>query len=394
MTSTNFESISRGLYSQRLRFLYELLQNADDANYSRTQSLGREPAVRLILNPTELIFEINEDGFKAANVCAICSTGRSSKKLSDDDRSIGEKGYGFKSVFNVANWVHIQSGIWSFRFEYQDGDGLSMIRPIYTEIAADLPRNVQTRIRLRYKESHRDTLMHELENLPASSIMFLQKIKKITIKLNHDNSSLRSRELFNNSDEYSGDPRRITSLNVTTIPRNGTEKTKQELYRKCFSYKSDMPSDSRRNNHESVETVLALPLESLDGLPSVSQQGNYLFAFLPMARHKWLPVSNETTFGRSGTDLYSLRCNPILLLPPVEKRLLIANGTPLCGTTLHTPSLTQSSLCAEMTVPSVTIGSVIYPLNQQMELFGLHSTLKFSAWLRRAMSWKARSKIA
>jgi hypothetical protein len=79
--------------------------------------------------PKELRVDVNEDGFALLDVLSTCDTGQSSKQLDED--STGEKGFGFKACFDVADQVLIQSGLWSFRFEHQrHQDGMGMITPI------------------------------------------------------------------------------------------------------------------------------------------------------------------------------------------------------------------------------------------------------------------------
>ena len=88
------------------------------------------PAMTFTVFPKELCVDINEDGFALLDVLSICDTGQSSKRL--DEESTGEKGFGFKAVFGVADQVHVQSGLWSFRFEHQrHQDGMGMIYETY-----------------------------------------------------------------------------------------------------------------------------------------------------------------------------------------------------------------------------------------------------------------------
>lgn len=95
------------------RFLSELLQNADDCEYAN----GTEPEFILKLTENGLNVSYNEIGFTKANVRALTAIGESTKKLilSGNDRSIGEKGVGFKSVFGVAEQVEIHSNGFDFK---------------------------------------------------------------------------------------------------------------------------------------------------------------------------------------------------------------------------------------------------------------------------------------
>lgn len=99
--------------SDKNRFLNELLQNADDCKYTS----GVKPYFKLSSNGNILSVEYNEKGFTKANVRAITSIGESTKKLllQGDDRTIGEKGVGFKSVFGVASAVDVHSNGFDFK---------------------------------------------------------------------------------------------------------------------------------------------------------------------------------------------------------------------------------------------------------------------------------------
>lgn len=94
------------------RFLNELLQNADDCNYPE----GEIPTFTLEINEDQITVSYNECGFSKQNVRAITAIGESTKKLLLDgkERSIGEKGVGFKSVFGVAESVEIHSNGFDF----------------------------------------------------------------------------------------------------------------------------------------------------------------------------------------------------------------------------------------------------------------------------------------
>ncbi len=53
------------------------------------------------------------------DVRQICHTGKSRKK--EKPGYVGEKGIGFKSVFQIASRVQIQSNAFSFSFDYSGG---------------------------------------------------------------------------------------------------------------------------------------------------------------------------------------------------------------------------------------------------------------------------------
>lgn len=110
----SYIQIVRDAGTDKSRFLNELLQNADDCQY--TQS-SRSPHFVLAMRGDALQASYNEDGFTKDNVRALTAMGESTKKLllTGSTQSIGEKGVGFKSVFGVAQSVEIHSNGFHFR---------------------------------------------------------------------------------------------------------------------------------------------------------------------------------------------------------------------------------------------------------------------------------------
>ena len=98
--------MSKNLCNSSARFVFELLQNADDNYYSNAKSRTIAPSIPFHVYPRRIVVDCNEDGFTQENIVAICNVGKSSKTGAQG--YIGEKGTGFKSVFMVAWKVHIQ----------------------------------------------------------------------------------------------------------------------------------------------------------------------------------------------------------------------------------------------------------------------------------------------
>ena len=91
------------LYSDRTHFIYELLQNAEDA---------KATWVNFSLFKDKLEFKHNGRLFNVNDVKGICRIAESTKK--DDSAQIGKFGIGFKSVFAYTNTPKIFSGDESF----------------------------------------------------------------------------------------------------------------------------------------------------------------------------------------------------------------------------------------------------------------------------------------
>ena len=101
----NSHEIIAGLYSDPSHFIYELLQNADDAKASE-----------VIFDLKDNNLEIKHNGQKLFNfddVDSITTVGSSTKK--DDVNSIGTFGAGFKSVFAITEKPSIHSGEYHFQ---------------------------------------------------------------------------------------------------------------------------------------------------------------------------------------------------------------------------------------------------------------------------------------
>lgn len=119
--------LSDDLYSSSIHFFYEIIQNAEDNQYSSESS----PFLDFFLGEKSIIVANNEMGFLPKNVAAICQIGQSSKQAGI---SIGQKGLGFKSVFSCSNNPKILSYPWKFEFRVQEGvDELQYITPYWIE---------------------------------------------------------------------------------------------------------------------------------------------------------------------------------------------------------------------------------------------------------------------
>ena len=101
-----------GLYSNKLRFIFELIQNVDDCDYDNINDCKLD--IHFDFNKNTITLNYNEVGFTPFNVFAITGIAEAAKNLSSDKKEIGEKGIGFKSVFGVADKVWIRSGWFSF----------------------------------------------------------------------------------------------------------------------------------------------------------------------------------------------------------------------------------------------------------------------------------------
>ncbi|TRU98306.1 MAG: DUF3883 domain-containing protein [Microcystis wesenbergii Mw_QC_S_20081001_S30D] len=101
------------LYTETERFIFELLQNADDI----PNETGQVNVLFVILCEHFLILH-NGKPFDSTNVDAISSISKSTKV--NNSEQTGYKGIGFKSVFADSECVYINSGNFSFKFDRND----------------------------------------------------------------------------------------------------------------------------------------------------------------------------------------------------------------------------------------------------------------------------------
>ncbi len=104
--------LAAGLYDDRTHFIFELLQNAEDALGRRGEWHGSRK-VEFALSPARLILSHYGKPFDEADVRSVCDIAESTKS----EASIGRFGLGFKSVYTVTDLPEIHSGDEDFAIE-------------------------------------------------------------------------------------------------------------------------------------------------------------------------------------------------------------------------------------------------------------------------------------
>lgn len=177
--------LAEELNTKETHFILEILQNAEDNEYSGTPELSLNIEVG---NPTNtpsadgcLVVLNNEVGFQLENVRSLSSVGQSTKK----DKSqgyIGEKGIGFKSVFRVTDSPHIFSNGFQFRFHIPtEAEGFGYILPHWVEALPSLVKKGVTAILLPLQPGKKALVAKQLSKIAPESILFLQKLKRLEV---------------------------------------------------------------------------------------------------------------------------------------------------------------------------------------------------------------------
>lgn len=169
---------SERLYSDRTHFIFELLQNAEDAIYRRVQ---RDPKnnfskrVQFRLYTDRLEFSHFGDLFNEDDVKAISNILVGTKNM--DRQQIGKFGIGFKSVYSFTMTPEIHSGSEHFKIE-------RYIRPFKAETKVEF-KNKETLFILPFDHcdfSPEETfglIENRLKNISIRTLLFLKHINEI-----------------------------------------------------------------------------------------------------------------------------------------------------------------------------------------------------------------------
>lgn len=175
------------LYSDRTHFIYEILQNAEDAGARAKKS------VRISFHLFKNRLEVRHNGklFDEADVQGICGLVEGTKK--DDLTQIGKFGIGFKSVYAYTNAPHIYSGDETFCIE-------NYVLPHAVEKEVDIADDKTLFI---FPFNHYEILSEEafkeisrrLREIGARSLIFLNFIEEIVWHIDGQESGIYIRDV-------------------------------------------------------------------------------------------------------------------------------------------------------------------------------------------------------
>lgn len=211
----------------------------------------------------------------------------------NDATTTGEKGFGFKSVFKIADVVHVRSGFWSFRFENDTDDGLGMVTPLWTNTLQTASKHGGTRIRLEYCDSDEfslEEMISQFEQLPKSILFSTRQVSRLDVKF-EDVLGRNDSISFCVTSDLDNDQIQIESIVTGTFEQPKSE----TAYFRVFEQEvAELPAHKLRSSRESTIKIAFETDER--GMPVVPARGQHVFAYLPIQRLEGLPVSRA--FGR------------------------------------------------------------------------------------------------
>ncbi|KAM7480796.1 hypothetical protein LguiB_005379 [Lonicera macranthoides] len=295
------KNLSAELYAKDVHFLMELIQNAEDNDYSE----GVRPSLEFVITSqditatgatsTLLVFN-NERGFSHKNIESICSVGRSTKKGNRKRGYIGEKGIGFKSVFLITAQPYIFSNGYQIRFSegpcvhcnvgyivpewVDENPSLSVIKQIYGP-GKPLPT---TTIVLPLKSDKVQPVKHQLSSIHPEVLLFLSKIKRLSVREDNKDPKLNSVSAISISSDVNFATRKnidaesyMLHLSADENGENEDRECSYHMWRQRFPVKQENKVERRMEVEEWVITLAFPNGKRLDrGKNSIG-----LYAFLP-----------------------------------------------------------------------------------------------------------------
>lgn len=251
------------LYSKKTHFLFELIQNAEDACERKRKSTG-EMGYKLSfsLNEGGLIFRHNGILFNERDIRGICYISRHPDK--EDVTQIGTFGIGFKSVYAYTSSPHVYSGEYAFKIE-------NLVLPSEIE-KDDVSENDVTvfHIPFNHKKVDSETAYREigkkLRDLELRTLLFLRNVREIVWEIDDETGSY-SREC-----EYKEGHRLIT------LYKDG-ENTEQWLI-----FEKEVPGDENKR----VIEVAYLLEEDGKNQNIVQAKGTELSVYFPTEKETHL----------------------------------------------------------------------------------------------------------
>ena len=168
-------------YDDRTHFIYELLQNAEDALAKRDGWAGKR-SVRFDLSDRELRISHYGRPFNEKDVFGICGIGKSTKDITQ----IGRFGIGFKSVYAFTNRPEVHSGEEHFAIE-------SFVWPVQATTIDSNDDETVILMPLQASAAHEEIHIG-LQRLGADALLFLREIKEIEWHVDGNQSGLYIRQ--------------------------------------------------------------------------------------------------------------------------------------------------------------------------------------------------------
>lgn len=307
--ASSLNTLSADLYTDSKRFIYELLQNADDSSQN-----GDDVKVWIKIFGNNLVIAHSGSPFTVRDLQGICNVNNGTKK--SDLTKTGYKGIGFKSVFGQSDKVTIYTkgeyfrfdASYSFEWKWEESKTIWennndrkfqfpwQIIPIYTEVKEVLEpinhflskNNANVATIIKMKNVNETSLAAQNLSQNLNMFLFLKNIceinfditESITVKIDRT----KKERIFL---QKGNSPKVEWLINTISLPVPNDVKA-------VLQDERNIPE--KLLNTDSIELSLAAKVGS-EGITKLSNQEKLLYSYLPTDEIKYsLPVLVNTSF--------------------------------------------------------------------------------------------------
>jgi Domain of unknown function (DUF3883) len=309
-------TVSRDINTDGQRFIYELLQNADDVS-----NQDNKLDIQIDLLGDYVIISHKGEPFSEIDIESISSIGDGTK--TEDSNKTGFKGIGFKSVFSHSNEVIIKSKSFCFRYDKslwdKDNDGFWkdewgsqdkwqeerrgkrkdvkvqmpwQIIPIWTELSdewSQMPIFKEFNVSTIIKYDNISELKENLDNLLSNThISLFLRSKEVSIVVSSDEKLTIVKS--NNGE-------------TTTLTRNGVLQSEWIIKTEKIAIpeniqdriKADEKSPAKLKNASYIEISFAIQVDKGE-LKAVDKKNSLIFTYLPTSINYGFPFLVNASF--------------------------------------------------------------------------------------------------
>jgi hypothetical protein len=298
--ANSVESLATDIYSEDKRFIYELIQNADDA------ALDEDSELSISILENYVVISHNGAPFNSRDIRGLCSIGLGTK--TNDATKTGYKGIGFKSVFGQPEgivYVKTENTLFRFDREYAKQKGWNpkwgnqktweekygvvfncpwQMMPILSNNTNDnttdsVLNNKRYSVKTAIKINNSKILYNNINSFfgDAKFLLFLRKISKVTLKYQQHKLELQKIKsvIIENMVTLQSNQKNISNWYVRNWVHNIPKEIQSEL-------KSDPKTPKKIQDMEKTEISFAINVnESFDKITLLEHGSSPLYSYLP-----------------------------------------------------------------------------------------------------------------
>lgn len=298
--ANSVESLATDIYSEDKRFIYELIQNADDA------ALDEDSELSIDILDNYVVISHNGAPFNSRDLRGLCSIGLGTK--TNDATKTGYKGIGFKSVFGQPDGiVYVKTENTLFRFDreyaklkgwnpkwgsqnkWEEKNGVVFncpwqMMPILSDstndkVADKLLNNKKYSVKTAIKIKDSQALFNNINSFfsDAKFLLFLRRINKVTLSFNSNALELKKQKAINNENivTLKCNQHNLSNWYVKNWVHNIPNDIQKEL-------KADPKTPKKIQEMEKTEISFAIQInDSLHEIQLLEHGNSPLYSYLP-----------------------------------------------------------------------------------------------------------------